>query len=175
MNTKQATCHFVSAFHFFVLKRNIDILRLVFSSFFLEKNGILVLIGSNSWSCSLLQLYKLVQVLFCFVSGYNQRNKIAFIWLKIFNLLLITAKSKSYMKTRQSKTRIIHFAYSAWCKRRLLSTQQWQSALLVVGPPVIRDWFEMGCQLSLSLIQLGWRRERGLPFVSYLHPDEEEG
>ena len=29
-------------------------------------------------------------------------------------------------------------------------THQWQSALSVVGLPVIHDWFEMGCRLSLA-------------------------
>ena len=38
--------------------------------------------------------------------------------------------------------------------RRLLGTHQWQSALLVVGLPVIHDWFEMGCHLSPSLISI---------------------
>ena len=40
------------------------------------------------------------------------------------------------------------------CKRRLLGTYQWQSALLVVGLPVTHDCFKMGCHLSPSLIQL---------------------
>ena len=39
------------------------------------------------------------------------------------------------------------------CKRRLLGTHQWQSAL-VVGLPVIHDWLEMGCHLSPSLISI---------------------
>ena len=39
-------------------------------------------------------------------------------------------------------------------KRRLLGTHQWQSTLLVVGLPLIHDWFEMGCHLSPSLISI---------------------
>ena len=39
-------------------------------------------------------------------------------------------------------------------KRRLLSTHQWQSTLLVVGLPVTEDWFEMDCDLSPSLISI---------------------
>ena len=33
----------------------------------------------------------------------------------------------------------------------------------------------MSCHLFSSLIQLDWRREPELPFVSYLHSKEEEG
>ena len=36
----------------------------------------------------------------------------------------------------------------------VLPTQQWQSALLVVGLPVTHDWFEMGCHLSPRLISI---------------------
>ena len=39
-------------------------------------------------------------------------------------------------------------------KRRLLGTHQWQSALLVVGLPVIHDWFEISFHLSPSLISI---------------------
>ena len=46
-------------------------------------------------------------------------------------------------------------AHRACCKRPLLDTHQWQSAMLVVGLPVTHDWFEIGCHLSPSLIQLG--------------------
>ena len=45
-------------------------------------------------------------------------------------------------------------ANPACCKRRLLVTHQWQSALLVVGLPVTQDWIEMGCHLSPSLISI---------------------
>ena len=45
-------------------------------------------------------------------------------------------------------------AHPACCKRRLLVTHQWLSALLVVGLPVTHDWFEMGCHLSPSLISI---------------------
>ena len=38
--------------------------------------------------------------------------------------------------------------------RQFLGTYQWQSALLVVGLQVNRDWFEMGCHLSPSLISI---------------------
>ena len=46
-------------------------------------------------------------------------------------------------------------AKPACCKRRLLGTHQWQSALLAVGLPVTHDWFEMGNHLSPSFTQLG--------------------
>ena len=38
--------------------------------------------------------------------------------------------------------------------KRCLGTHQWQSALLVVGLPVTKDWLEMGCHLSPSLISI---------------------
>ena len=43
-------------------------------------------------------------------------------------------------------------AHPACRQRRLLGTHQWQSALLLVGLPVIYDWFETSCHLSPSLI-----------------------
>ena len=71
--------------------------------------------------------------------------------------------------TRTSPSYKCEVANPACRKRQLLGTHRWQSALLVVGLPVTRDWFEMSCHL------LGWRHEPELLFVPYLHPDEEEG
>ena len=45
--------------------------------------------------------------------------------------------------TRTSPGYNCEVAHPACCKRRLLGTQQWQSALLVVGLPVTHDWFKM--------------------------------
>ena len=44
--------------------------------------------------------------------------------------------------------------HPTFCNRRLFNTHQWQSALLVVGLPAVRDRFEMGCQLFLCLISI---------------------
>ena len=57
--------------------------------------------------------------------------------------------------TRTSPGYICEATHHACRKKRLLGTHQWQPALLVVGLPVTHDWFEMGCHLSSSLIQLG--------------------
>ena len=56
--------------------------------------------------------------------------------------------------TRTSPDYNCEVANPACCKRRLLGTHQWQSALLVVELPVTQDWFEMGCHLSPSLISI---------------------
>ena len=56
--------------------------------------------------------------------------------------------------TRTSPGYSCEVADTACRKRRLLCTYQWQFALLVVGPPVTHDWFEMGCHLSPSLISI---------------------
>ena len=53
--------------------------------------------------------------------------------------------------TRTSPDCNCEVANPACRKRRILVTHQWQSALLVVGVPVIHDWFEMGCHLSPSM------------------------
>ena len=57
-------------------------------------------------------------------------------------------------RTRISPGHNCEAAHPAYRKKRLLSTHQWHSVLLLVGLPVIHDWFEMGCHLSRSLIHL---------------------
>ena len=72
----------------------------------------------------------------------------------VFTALLVVSlgKALSRMPLFCCNGEVAHPAYR---KRRLLGTQQWQSALLVTGLPVIQDWFEMRSHLSPSLIQLG--------------------
>ena len=78
-------------------------------------------------------------------------------------------------RTRTSSGYNCEIAHPACRKRRLLGTHHWQLAFLIVGLPVLNDWFEMGCNLSPSLIQLGCRHEPELPFVPYLHRKERKG
>ena len=56
--------------------------------------------------------------------------------------------------TRTSPGYNSEVAHPTCRKRRLLGTHQLQSALLVVGLPVTRDWFELGCHLSPSQISV---------------------
>ena len=56
--------------------------------------------------------------------------------------------------TRTSPGYDYEVANSPCRKRRLLGTHQCQSALLVVGLPVIHDWYEMGYHLFPSLISI---------------------
>ena len=57
-------------------------------------------------------------------------------------------------RTRTSPSYNCEAAHPACRTRRLFGTQQWQSALLVVGLPVTRDWFKTSCHLFPSRIQL---------------------
>ena len=57
-------------------------------------------------------------------------------------------------RTRTSPGYTCEVAQPACRKRRLLGTHQWQAVLLVVGIPVIHDWFEMSWHLSPSLISI---------------------
>ena len=70
-------------------------------------------------------------------------------------LVVSLGKALNRMPTRTSPGNNCKVANPACRKRRLLGTHQCQSAVLVVGLSVIHDWFEMGCHLSSSLIQLG--------------------
>ena len=79
------------------------------------------------------------------------------------------------MVTRALPGKNCEAAHPACRKRRLLGTNQRQSALLVVGLSVSNLHSRLvrnGLPLFPSLIQLGWEREPGSP---YLHPKEEEG
>ena len=56
--------------------------------------------------------------------------------------------------TRASSGCNCEVAHPVCRKRRLLDTHQWQFVLLMVGLPVIRDWFEMSSHFSPSLISI---------------------
>ena len=94
---------------------------------------------------------------------YSQSNGQAERWLQTMKNVLKKAHEQNrdpYLGkalkrlTRTSPEYNWEVANAACRERRLLGTHQWQSALLVVGLPVTRDWFEMGCHLSPSLISI---------------------
>ena len=102
----------------------------------------------------------------CTASPFGAQHKKGIVWKTSRQACLLcpwarhlTGRLHLYMAerwpTRASPGYNCETAHPACRTRRLLGTDQWQFALLMVGLPVIHDWFEMGCHLPPSSIQLG--------------------